>query len=72
MFLSESAGTPVAVHPRVWIEAGRGSHAVVVQDHISLGGGPALSNAVTELHVGPGAQLEHVLLQRESGATFHV
>jgi Fe-S cluster assembly protein SufD len=72
VFLSEAAGAPVAVHPRVWIEAGRGSHAVVVQDHISLGGGAALSNAVTELHVGPGARLEHVLLQRESAATFHL
>jgi Fe-S cluster assembly protein SufD len=44
----------------------------VVQDHVSLGGGAALTNAVTELHVGPGAHLEHVLLQREGGAAFHV
>jgi Fe-S cluster assembly protein SufD len=72
VFLSEGAGAPIAVHPRVSIEAGRGCHAVVVQDHISLGSAPALTNAVTELHVGPGAHLEHVLLQRESFATFHV
>jgi Fe-S cluster assembly protein SufD len=71
VFLSEGSGSPLAVQPRVYVEASRGSRAVVVQDHISLGGGPALTNAVTELHVGPGAQLEHVLLQRESAATFH-
>ncbi len=72
VFLSLDEGAPVASHPRVWIEAGRGSVAVVVQDHVSLGGGPAFTNAVTELHVGPGAQLTHVLLQRESTASFHV
>lgn len=72
VFLSVGGGSPRAVQPRVLIEAGRGSHAVVVQDHVSLRAGPTLTNAVTELHVGPGAQLEHVLLQRESVETFHV
>jgi Fe-S cluster assembly protein SufD len=72
VFLSESEGAvPLAVQPRVLVEAGRGSQAVIVQDHISLGSGPAFTNAVTELHVGPGAHLEHVLLQRESAGTFH-
>jgi Fe-S cluster assembly protein SufD len=71
VFLSEGGAAPLAVQPRVWVEAGRGSQAVIVQDHISLGSGPAFTNAVTELHVGPGARLEHVLLQRESAVTFH-
>jgi Fe-S cluster assembly protein SufD len=71
VFLGRGAEAPTASQPRVWVEAGRGSHAVVVQDHVSLGGGAAFTNAVTELHVGPGAHLEHVLIQRESGATFH-
>jgi Fe-S cluster assembly protein SufD len=72
VFLSLAEEAPTASHPRVWIEAGRGSSAVVVQDHVSIGNAPALTNAVTELHVGPGARLEHVLLQREGSATFHV
>jgi Fe-S cluster assembly protein SufD len=73
VFLSASTdAAPVVAHPRVWIEAGRGSEAVVVQDHVSLGSGPAFTNAVTELHVGPGAKLSHLLLQREGGAVFHV
>jgi len=72
VFLSLGAGAPTAAHPRVFVEAGRGSRAVVVQDHVSLGSAPAFTNVVTELHVGPGAQLEHVLLQRESDAAFHV
>jgi Fe-S cluster assembly protein SufD len=72
VFLSLGAGEPTLTQPRVFVEAGRGSRAVVVQDHVSAGPGPAFTNAVTELHVGPGASLEHVLLQRESDATFHV
>jgi len=72
VFLSASSAAPVAAHPRVWIEAGRGSEAVVVQDHVSLGSAPAFTNSVTELHVGPEARLSHLLLQREGGAVFHV
>ncbi len=74
VFLSLGGETPRASHPRVLVEAGRGSHAVLVQDHVSLGPtpGPAFTNAVTELHVGPGAELGFVTLQRESDATFHV
>ena len=62
----------VAAVPRVLVEAGRGSRGVVVQDHVSLGSGPAFTDAVTELHLGAGAQLDHVLLQRESDDGFHV
>jgi Fe-S cluster assembly protein SufD len=72
VFLSLGSATPTASQPRVLIEAGRGSRVVVVQDHVSLGAAPAFTNAVTELHVGPGASLEHVLLQREGPAVFHV
>jgi Fe-S cluster assembly protein SufD len=72
VFLSLGGGAATAAQPRVFVEAGRGSRAVVVQDHVSLGSAPAFTNAVTELHVGPGAQLDHVLLQREGDAVFHV
>ena len=63
---------PTAAQPRVFIEAGRGSRGVVVQDHVSLSAAPAFTNAVSELHVGVEAELDWVLLQRESDATFHV
>jgi Fe-S cluster assembly protein SufD len=72
VFLSLGGEAKAAAHPRVFVEAGRGSRAVVVQDHVSLGAAPAFTNAVAELHVGPGASLEYVLLQRESDAAFHV
>ena len=72
VFLSAGAATPTLSHPRVFIEAGPGSEAVVVQDHVSRDAAPCFTNAVTELHVGPGARLSHVMLQREGGSVFHV
>jgi Fe-S cluster assembly protein SufD len=72
VFLSLAEDTPAAAQPRVFVDAGRGSSAVIVQDHVSLGAAPAFTNTVTELRLAPGARLEHVLLQRESDAAFHV
>jgi len=72
VFVSTGAAAPLST-PRVWIEAGPGSHAVVLQDHVVVGGeGPRLTSAVTEVTLGEGAHLELVLLQRESDATLHV
>jgi len=65
-------GAPRASFPRVVVEAGRESRALVVQDHVSLGGGPRFTCAVTEARVGEGASLELVVLQREGAETFHV
>lgn len=72
VFVAAGGSAPAVAHPRVFVEAGRGSEAVVVQDHVSLGEAPTFTNAVTELHLGPGARLSHVLLQREGAAAFHV
>jgi Fe-S cluster assembly protein SufD len=66
------AGEARATFPRVVVAAERGSRALVVQDHVSLGAGPRFVDAVTEVRVGEGAALELVVLQRESDETFHV
>jgi Fe-S cluster assembly protein SufD len=71
VFVSTGAGPPRASFPRVLIEAGRGSRALVIQDHVSLGAGPRLTAAVSEARVAENASLELVLLQRESDETFH-
>jgi len=71
VFVSTGAGPPRASFPRVLIEAARGSRALVIQDHVSLGAGPRLTAAVSEARVAENASLELVLLQRESDETFH-
>ena len=55
-------------HVRNLISAGPGSRAIVVEDHRGAG----FTNSVTELALGPGAQIDHVLVQDlpESSAGF--
>ena len=48
-------GAKRAPAPRVVVAAERGSRALVVQDHVSLGDGPRFADAVTEVAVGAGA-----------------
>jgi Fe-S cluster assembly protein SufD len=72
VFVSTGDGTPRASFPRVAIEAGAGSRALVIQDHVTVGAGPRFTSAVTEVSVGENASLELVVLQRESEGSRHV
>ena len=64
--------SPVAIHPRTLILAAPHSRLTVVETY----GGPAegryFSNAVTEIIVGEGAQVDHYRLLNQSAASFHV
>jgi Fe-S cluster assembly protein SufD len=44
----------------------------VVESYVALGGGPYLTNAVSELVLGEGASLAHYKVQRESVAAYHI
>lgn len=73
VFLSTgSANGPVAAFPRLLIEAGAGSRAQVIVDHVSLGGGTRLTDAVAEVRVGANAHLDLALVQREQLDVLHV
>jgi len=63
---------PALVHPRVRIEAARESRLTLIQDHVCVGTSPGFTNAVTEIEVGAGAQVDFVLIQREPDYRFHV
>lgn len=67
-----ASGARGAVYPRVEIVAEAGSEAVVVQDHVGLGGEPSFSDSVVRIDVGAGAHLDHVLIQREGASSFHI
>jgi len=71
-FASVTDERPQMTHPRVAVVAEAGSRVTIVQDHVSTGSGPGFTNAVTEVHVGAGATVHWVLLQREHDAHFHV
>jgi Fe-S cluster assembly protein SufD len=72
VFASAAHGRPRMMHPRVIVVAEARSRVTIVQDHVAIGDGPGFTNAVTEVHVGAGATVHWVLLQRESDAHFHV
>jgi Fe-S cluster assembly protein SufD len=62
----------LAAHCRNTVIAARGSRARIIEHHAALGGGCYLSNTVTRLTVGPGAEIEHQKLQDESAGAFHI
>ncbi len=72
VYLSLPDRNPRVSHPRTLILIGRGSHATVIEDYVSLGAGPCFTNAVSEVRLEPNAQLDLVRLQREGGHHFHV
>ncbi|WP_242334482.1 MULTISPECIES: Fe-S cluster assembly protein SufD [unclassified Anaeromyxobacter] len=70
VFLASGA-RPALASPRTLVVAGEGARATVAE--VFLGeDGVYLTNAVTELVLGEGADVEHVRLQDESPRAFHV
>lgn len=75
-----SAGAEIVTHPRTLIVAGRNARLTLLESYIGPGGrkgaaGPparSFTNAVTEVAVGPGAQVNHYRLLDESRAAFHI
>jgi Fe-S cluster assembly protein SufD len=56
----------------VEIVAEAGSEAVVVQDHLSLGDHASFADSVVRIDVEANARLDHVVIQREGAASFHI
>ena len=63
---------PLATHPRTLILAGRNASLTVVEAYSGPSGPRYFTNAVTEIVVGEGAQVDHYRLLNESPAAFHV
>jgi Fe-S cluster assembly protein SufD len=67
-----ASGAPAVTHPRVLVVAGRGSRATVVESYVGAAEQLYFTNAVTEVRVEDGAEVEHYRLQQESEAAFHI
>lgn len=72
LFVNAPQPTPAASYARALVVVGANSEATVVEDHVSLGGGVHLTDAVSELAVGDGARLTHLRVQREATDAFHL
>lgn len=63
---------PTVSHPRTLVVAGAGSQARLAQSYGGPDGEAYWTNAVTEIVLEDGAVLDHVKLQQEGLAAFHV
>jgi Fe-S cluster assembly protein SufD len=70
LFVAAEPGA--ACHPRVLVVAAAGSEVSVIEDYVALHGEAGFTNPVAEIVVAAGAEVEHVRVQRESGAAFHI
>jgi Fe-S cluster assembly protein SufD len=61
-----------AAHPRVLVVAGSESESIIIESYVGLGDNTYLTNAVAEIVVEEGAQVDHYRLLNESPAAFHV
>jgi Fe-S cluster assembly protein SufD len=67
------AATPgLLITPRVLIVAGPHSRVAVVERYVGLTAEAYFTNAVTEVVAGPGAAVEHYVLQEQEAESFHV
>jgi Fe-S cluster assembly protein SufD len=60
------------VHPRLLIVLERGAHAKIVETYDAAPSGASLTNAVTEIVLGDGAQLDMCREQRQDPRAYHV
>ena len=72
LFVATASPRPHAQHPRSLIVLERESRAVLVETYIALGGGTYLTNASTQLVLGPDAALDHHKIVQEGGPAIHV
>ena len=65
-------GQQYARHPRTLVLAGRNTSLTVIETYTGPGGPRYFTNAVTEIVVEEGAQVEHYRLLNENPSAFHV
>ncbi|MGH7315707.1 MAG: Fe-S cluster assembly protein SufD, partial [Candidatus Rokuibacteriota bacterium] len=72
LFVATAAQMSRADHPRSLVVLEPGSRAVLVESYVALGEAAYLTNASTEVALGPGAGLEHHRIVLEGRRAFHV
>ena len=72
LYLTTDRTAPVASYPRSLVIAGRDSRLKVIESHVSLSDASHFTDAVTEIVLGDGAQVEHYKVLVDSPEAFHV
>jgi Fe-S cluster assembly protein SufD len=72
LYVATASAEASVRHPRTLVVAGARSQLALVESFVTIGEGPSLTNAVTEIILGPNAIVDHYKLQRESLASYHI
>src|SRR2546421_12799049 len=72
LFASTGDDAPSMSHPRNLIVAEENTQATFVEDYVSLDGGAAFCNTVTELVAGDHTVLSHYMIEREHKQAFNI
>jgi Fe-S cluster assembly protein SufD len=72
LFIGASEQAGATALPRNLILAQRGARLKVIESYASLSDAARITNAVTELALEEGAEVEHCKVQQESGRAFHI
>jgi len=72
LYISSAHRSGEAILPRNLIHAGENSKLTVVESYLATSEAAYFTNAVTEILAGDHAQVEHIKLQDEAAAAFHI
>jgi len=72
LIVSAPGTMPTLVSPRLRIVVGADSEVTIVERYAGLGGQPSLTNAVTDVVLGPNARANHLKIQDEPLSAFHL
>ncbi len=72
LHVSTDGATDALLAPRVLVILGERARATLVESFVSLGAARHATNAVAELSLGREAWLEHIRIQRENEAAWHI
>jgi Fe-S cluster assembly protein SufD len=72
LFVSTEREELAVSHPRALVVAGSRSKATIIESYVGLGQNRYFSNAVSEMVLEQGAEVEHYRLLHESNDAFHV
>jgi Fe-S cluster assembly protein SufD len=72
LYLSTDSSEPMVSYPRTLVVLGQNAKLDLVESYVGLATSSYFTNAVTELVVGPGAELSHYRVLVESPDAFHI
>jgi Fe-S cluster assembly protein SufD len=71
-FVAVPGPAPALISPRLVVRAAEGAQVTIVESYTDLGAGVTFTNVVSDIQVAPGAFVDHVKLERQSAAAFHL